>query len=162
MSRNPSWWGFPPIVDTPERVAWRSMQTRCNPRNSCPETRSAYGDRGITVSPEWRESFAQFLEDMGPRPGPEYSLDRIDNDGNYEAGNCRWATKKQQIDSRRPPKKYESRLKPGQVQRIHEYLAEDEHRTNIAKWFGVTQATISRIASGKSGKRAMTMPPQPW
>ena len=59
-----------------------------------------YGARGITVCDRWLK-FENFLADMGPRPSPEHSIDRKSNDGNYEPGNCRWATKKEQAENRR-------------------------------------------------------------
>ena len=84
---------------TVEYRAWVGMIQRCtNPRT---KSWPRYGERGIVVCDRWRESFVAFYEDMGPRPGPEYSIDRIDNDGNYEPGNCRWATKKQQGRNKR-------------------------------------------------------------
>jgi hypothetical protein len=82
-----------------ERVVWRSMLTRCS--NGYVD----YEGRGIQVCDRWRENFENFIEDMGPRPGRGWSLDRIDVDGDYEPGNCRWATLKEQARNRqRVPK----------------------------------------------------------
>lgn len=80
--------------------AWTNMIQRCtNPKR--PDY-SFYGGRGIEVCARWRESFAAFLEDVGPRPSSGHSLDRYpDQNGNYEPGNCRWATKHEQMQNTR-------------------------------------------------------------
>jgi hypothetical protein len=78
---------------------WRQMRQRCrNPNNA---RFASYGGRGISVDPRW-DSFPQFLSDVGEKPSPQHSLDRINVNGNYEPGNVRWATAAQQMANRRP------------------------------------------------------------
>jgi hypothetical protein len=84
---------------TVEYYAWANMKTRCYNPNYFLYFR--YGGRGIKVCDEWVKSFTKFLEDVGEKPTKDHSLDRIDNNGDYEPNNVRWATKKQQTDNRR-------------------------------------------------------------
>jgi hypothetical protein len=82
---------------SPEYQSWQAMKSRCyNSRNVMFHR---YGKRGITVCDQWRENFEQFVADMGPRP-KGHSLDRINNDGDYEPGNCRWSPKLEQDNNR--------------------------------------------------------------
>lgn len=74
---------------SPEYRIWAGMMGRCNIKSSSAFAR--YGGRGITVCDEWRD-FERFLMDMGNKPGPEYTIDRINGSLGYSKGNCRWAT----------------------------------------------------------------------
>jgi hypothetical protein len=84
-------------VATPEYRAWQAMKARClNPQS---RDYGYYGGRGITVYPAWLD-FNVFLSDVGRRPTPAHTLDRIDGDGGYEPGNVRWATRQVQARNR--------------------------------------------------------------
>ena len=84
---------------SPEYRAWSNMKQRCYNLNI--RSYKDYGARGIKVCDRWLNSFANFLEDMGLKPDPRLTLERVNNDGNYEPGNCKWATAKEQIDNQR-------------------------------------------------------------
>lgn len=87
-----------------EYQSWRAMRDRCYRTKNI--AFKNYGARGITVCDRWRDSFENFLQDMGRRPTLEHTLDRYpDKNGNYEPGNCRWATVPQQLENRRKQKK---------------------------------------------------------
>lgn len=125
--------------------AWQSIISRCtNPNDAVSFSR--YGGRGITVCDRWLHSFENFRADMGDRPSPEYSIDRIDNDGNYEPGNCRWATRTQQARNRRSCRLI-------QYNGITATLADWADRLGLPK-----QVLYNRIRKGWSEERALLEP----
>lgn len=89
--------------------SWCSMLSRCN--NPKDPSYEYYGGRGIKVYPRWRENFEDFLADMGPR-SRDYSLERINNNGDYEPSNCKWIPKSDQGKNRRHPRPYRKRSMP--------------------------------------------------
>ena len=84
---------------TVEYNTWRRMKQRCTNKNR--SNYKYYGARGIRVCAKWENNYQAFLKDMGRRPNAHHSLDRIDTNGNYEPGNCKWSTPKQQRRNRR-------------------------------------------------------------
>ena len=82
---------------SPEYVSWRAMKNRMRPTH---DSFKYYGGRGIKVCERWLR-YENFLADMGRKPSPIHSIDRIDTDGHYEPGNCRWATPAEQTKNRR-------------------------------------------------------------
>ncbi|QVD49166.1 hypothetical protein LUCX_96 [Xanthomonas phage vB_XciM_LucasX] len=84
---------------TREYAAWGAMISRCHNPNA--QALDNYGGRGISVCERWRSSFENFYNDMGPRPSDEHSIERRNVNGNYEPGNCYWATADVQANNRR-------------------------------------------------------------
>jgi hypothetical protein len=121
-------------------TAWRNAKTRCfNPKH---EKYAAYGERGITMCKEWADDFRVFLHDMGECPSG-LTLERIDVDGNYEPGNCRWATPTEQSFNKResitvssmPLKSYAAAVGVS-YKRLHYRIAKHgETPQEAARWY---------------------------
>lgn len=79
---------------TSEYKSWRGMIARCSGKGNT----KYWADKGVSICEEWRD-FDNFLMDMGKKPSEKHSIDRIDNDGNYEKSNCRWATQDIQVQN---------------------------------------------------------------
>jgi len=131
------------MSQSPEHRAWTLMRNRCTNQNAPRFDR--WGGRGITVCPAWND-FETFLRDMGPRPTPAHSLDRINNDGPYSPENCRWATRRQQANNT-------------STTRIIEHNGERRPLNEWARLAGINKSTFYyRLKRGLTMHEAMTRP----
>ena len=136
--------GYHGMSGSPEYGIWKGMKKRC-----CQSSRKDYpnyGGCGITVCDKWRSSFAAFFTDMGLRPTPKHSIDRIDGTGNYEPDNCRWATSAEQ-----------NRNRSDNCNLTFE--GETMCQSDWAERYGLTKTTLwCRLKKGWSIKDALTKP----
>lgn len=134
------------LSGTPEYVIWKGIRARCfNPKHRGYQN---YGGRGILMSANWND-FSQFLKDVGLRPSPKHTLDCINNDGNYEPGNCKWATKREQAGNTRRSK-------------LITYNGVTKCVAEWARTTGVLQGTLLvRINSGWTPPKLFTLPCHP-
>lgn len=132
------------MYGTPEYRTWGQMLVRCYRVTG--QAYRRYGGRGITVCSRWRKSFAVFFEDVGFRPSTQHSIDRIDNEKNYEPGNVRWATRSQQARNRRN-------------NRLLTFQGETKPLVAWAEEHEMAQHTLSeRLRHGWTVERALTEP----
>ena len=126
-----------------EYRAWGAMRNRCNNPNNAEYAR--YGGRGLCVDPAW-DDFLIFLMEIGPRPGAEYSVDRIDNSLGYQPGNVRWASKVEQCSNTRR----------------NVYLTFNGRTETVSEWARITGITVyalnARLKRNWSVEKALTRP----
>jgi hypothetical protein len=128
---------------TAEYIAWKSMRRRClNPANAC--DRKNYAGRGIVVCDRWND-YAAFLADMGPRPSPRHTIERVNNDRGYGPDNCKWATRLEQ-----------NRNKRNIVLNMHDAIdmvslyAFGARPIDLARAFDVSPSAVHHVLAGSS------------
>jgi len=132
------------LTKTQEYWIWAGMKSRCG--NSKNPNYPNYGGRGIRVCDKWNADFMAFLNDVGPRPSPGHSLDRIDNDLGYQPGNVKWATRSEQQNNRR-------------ANRIVEYDGRRMTLCQAIKASGLSNSAVrNRLYNGWSVERALSEP----
>lgn len=132
------------LYRSPEYNIYQTMIQRCT--NEKDDAYSRYGGRGIKVCDRWLESFENFYADMGPRPSPKHTIDRKDNEGDYEPGNCKWETWDVQYRNRRQTVWYE-------------FNGERLCQKDLCSKYNLDEATFAaRLRRGWSLEKAVTTP----
>ena len=125
---------------------WDAMNQRCyNPNNT---NYKRYGARGIKVHPAWRHDFNKFIEDVGPRPSTNHSIERVDNSGDYIPGNVMWATASEQANNR-------------SNNNLMELCGVTKTKTAWAREYGMSQEALNYRLRHMSLSDALTKPLRP-
>jgi len=130
-------------------MIWKNIRGRCN--NPRDQRYSDYGGRGITICPQWND-FEQFLTDVGKRPSPNHSLERIHNDKGYSPENCKWATRHEQNNNKRSNR---SITFQGRTQNLEQWVQElriSKHVFYRALLLGASNADALAFAVERKGK----------
>lgn len=132
------------LTKTAEYKVWAGIKRRC--LNKSEKSYNDYGARGITICKRWSDSFEAFLEDVGPRPSPQHTIERIDNEKGYEPNNCRWATRDEQAVNKRNNRRIT-------------FLGVTRVLAEWARLTGIHRATIEyRLDHGWSVEHTLTTP----
>jgi len=142
------------LSQTREYNSWNAMKRRC-------KSHPNYAGRGVSVCTDWQRNFLIFLADMGFKPSAKHEIDRIDNNGDYEPGNCRWATRSEQMKNirkgaERKPRRFTGH---GDGQRRICIFGKEHLLSEICKDLGLPQARVAaRLDLGWSVERALNEP----
>ena len=142
----------------PLYVTWHHMLYRCS--NPASNSYIYYGARGITVCDRWH-NFWDFISDMGDKPAKNYQIDRINNDGNYEPGNCRWVTCADNVKNRRPCTCHSRTRRPSTYVVVDQVEIDGQVRS-LTEWCRIAgikyNTAAKRLANGHSVREALFTP----
>jgi hypothetical protein len=134
---------------TPEYMIWKGIKSRCFNKNEA--AYKHYGGRGITICDAWKDDPVAFINYVGKRPSEAHSIDRINNDGNYEPGNVRWATPKEQANNQRPRSTLHLITAFGETHSVTEW----SRRTGVNR-----KSILRRVNQGWSPEDTVSKPTQ--
>lgn len=144
------------LASTATYRSWKAAKQRCtNPKN---DRFYCYGAIGVVMCARWSESFENFLQDMGEKPSSDYVLSRVGDKGNYEPGNCRWITKRDNTleCDHKGERNSQAKLTEDKVREARRLHASGVSNSQIGKLLGVHRVTIADIIKGRTWKHVGT------